>query len=113
VATDADALSADMDSLGTDLNSLTQDISNVQGDIQKVQQDMQTLQSDGVAVPGSMPAAITAAGQAIASAKAKANQDITLEDADVVSGYQIANSLATGPCGGQGPGSPPSPSANI
>jgi hypothetical protein len=110
---DADSVAADADSLSAGLDTLTNDISSDQRDITTVQNDLSTLQSNGLSDPPGGATAIASAQSAISQAVSAANADIATVNGYVNDAYSIANGMATGSCDGSGPGSPPSPIADI
>ena len=99
---------------GYDLQgNLVSDISSGRQDISTLQSDLSSLQSMGLPALSSAQAAITAAQRAISKAVSKANADISQENSYVSQAYSVANSIATGNCAGDGPGSTPSPIQDI
>lgn len=110
---DADTVAGDADTLSGDLDTLTYDISTDQQDITTVQNDLATLQSDGLPDPPGSATAISSAQSEISQAVTAANADIATVNGYVSDAYSIANGMATGSCEGSGPGSPPSPIADI
>jgi hypothetical protein len=74
-----------------------------------MQSDLSNLQSSGLPAPSGAQAAITTAQNAISNAVSAANADISQENSYVNQAYSAANSIATGNCAGDGPGSSPSP----
>lgn len=96
--------------LGYDLlQNLVPDISSGRQDISTVQSDLSNLQSIGMPAPSGAQAAITTAQDTISKALSAANADISQENSYVSQAYSVANSIATGNCAGDGPGSTPSP----
>lgn len=99
---------------GYDLQqNLVPDISSERQDISAFQTDLSNLQDMGLPAPSGAQAAITAAQNEIASAVSTANTDISQENGYVSQAYEVANSIATGSCAGDGPGSTPSPIQDI
>ena len=97
-------------SVGYDLqNNLRPDVATGRQDISALQADLSSLQSLGLAAPPGAPSAMAAARSAISRAVSTANGDIQQVNSDVSQAYSLANSMATGNCAGDGPGSPPSP----
>jgi hypothetical protein len=99
--------------LYNDAGTLSTDIGNARTAITSLSNDLSGLSSAGLPAPAGASAAITAARQAIGEAIGQANGGIAQINADVVTAYQVANSIATGACAGQGPGNPPSPIAPL
>jgi hypothetical protein len=109
---EADTVDGDADSLIGGLDTLTYDISTGKQYITTVQNDLATLQSDGLAMPSGASAAVSSAQSEISQAVSTANRDIATVNGDVSTAYTVANDLAgTASC--RGPGSPPSPIADI
>jgi hypothetical protein len=99
---------------GYDLQyNLVPDISSGRQDVSALQSDLSDLQSMGLSAPSGAQAAITAAQNEISSAVSTANADISQENGFVSQAYSVANSIATGNCAGDGPGSTPSPIQDI
>jgi len=90
-----------------DVNTVASDIATVRGDITTIQSDQAALQSSGLPETPGAAAAVSAAKSAIASAISTINGDIQHENDDLDTAYQIADSVGTGACAGDGPGSPP------
>ncbi|SDO60258.1 hypothetical protein SAMN04515671_1456 [Nakamurella panacisegetis] len=99
-------------SLSNDAIQLSIQFATAQTDIDNVQSAEQ-LGADGVAADASSAGSVDAAKSAIAAAKATANADIDKVNEAVAAAYKVANSIATGPCAGTGPGDPPDPMAHI
>jgi hypothetical protein len=91
-----------------DAASVGRDISTLRSDISTVQNDQQGLSSAGLPGTPGAGAAIAAAQSAISSAIATVNVDIDHANGDLATAYQIADSVGTGPCAGDGPGKLPS-----
>jgi hypothetical protein len=90
-----------------DAGTISTDISTVRGDIRTVQSDQAALANRGLrATPGATDA-ISAAHAKIASAIFTVNADIDHANGDLATAYQLANSVGTGTCAGNGPGTPP------
>lgn len=99
---------------GYDLReNLVPDLSSGRQDIRAVQSDLSNLQGLGLPAPSGARAAITAAQNEIGRAISTANSDISRENAYVSQAYSVGNSIATGNCSGDGPGSAPSPIQDI
>lgn len=99
---------------GYDLQqNLTPDLASGRQDISGLQSDLSNLQSLDVSVPSGAQSAITAAQGQIASAISTANADIRQENGYVSQAYEVASSIATGNCKGDGPGSTPTPIPDI
>jgi hypothetical protein len=90
-----------------DLQTVASDISTVRADVSTVQSDQSALQSGGLPTTTGASAAISGAQAAIASAITTVNADIANLNADLDTAYQIADSVGTGTCAGDGPGTPP------
>jgi hypothetical protein len=88
--------------------SLANDISAVRKQIGTVQADQQALSSSGLQGTPGAGAAISAAQAAISSAISAANGDIDHANGDLDTAYQVADSVGTGSCAGDGPGQPSS-----
>jgi hypothetical protein len=97
----------DLTTVYNDSLTIANDISGVRKDISTVQADQAALQSNGLPATPGASAAISAAQAAITSAISTANADIDHANADLDAAYQIANSVGTGSCAGDGPGTPP------
>jgi hypothetical protein len=96
-------------SLYNDAGTLSTDIATARSAIRTLRKDLSGLSSAGLPAPAGASASITTAQNAISSAISTANGDIGQVNADVVTAYRAANSIATGTCAGQGPGNPPTP----
>jgi hypothetical protein len=113
VTDDSNTVDNDSNSVQGDLNSLTSDIATVRQDIQALGNDLSTLSASSLPPPPAAATAITAARQAIAMAITQANSGIDQVNADDAQAHATGNSLATGQCTGDGPGSPPAPITDI
>jgi hypothetical protein len=96
-----------------DVGTAQTDIASVRSDISTVQSDQAALKSAGLPGTPGTGAAISAAQSAIASAVSTINAGIDHANSDLDTAYQIANSVGTGPCAGDGPGNPPSGLSHI
>jgi hypothetical protein len=102
------------ENFGYDLQeNLVSDISSGRQDISALQSDLSNLQGMDLQAPSGAQSAITAAQSEIASAISTANADISQENGYVTQAYEVADSIATGSCAGDGPGSAPSPIQDI
>jgi hypothetical protein len=89
--------------VSNDADTLATDITTVRNDIGTVQADQTALSSPGL--PGT-----PGAGKAISAAQAAlftANGYIGHAKGDLRTAYAVANSVGTGACAGDGPGSTP------
>ncbi|SDP30102.1 hypothetical protein SAMN04515671_3632 [Nakamurella panacisegetis] len=93
--------------------TLMNDIGLAQRDIEDLKRADLQLATDGVAASGDAASSISAAQSAIAAAKTTANSAVDVVNKAVASAYAVANSIATGPCAGMGPGDVPTPVAHI
>jgi len=100
-------------SFANDVNSLTQDIATVKSEIAALQSAATQMTSDGLMPPASGNDAVRTAQNGISQALTAANADTDKINTDVANAYAVANSIATGPCAGMGPGNPPTPLAHI
>jgi hypothetical protein len=71
------------------------------------------LAASGLSATPGAAAAISAVQAAIASAISTVNADIDHVNDDLVTAYQIADSVGTGACAGDGPGTPPAGVSHI
>jgi hypothetical protein len=97
----------DLTTVYNDVGAVASDISKVRGDIATVQSDQAALQNSGLPATSGAAAAISAAQSAIASAISTVNADIDHANGDLDTAYQIADSVGTAACAGDGPGTPP------
>jgi hypothetical protein len=102
-----------LSTLFNDVNTVASDISKVRGDISTVKGDQWALQNAGLPVTPDAASAISAAQAAIASAVSTVNADIDHANGDLDTAYQIADSVGTGSCAGDGPGNPPAGVSHI
>jgi hypothetical protein len=96
-----------LSTLSNDVGTVAIDISKVRSDISTVQNDQAALTNSGLPATSGAGSAISAAQAAIASAISTVNADIDHANGDLDTAYQIADSVGTGACAGDGPGSPP------
>ncbi len=83
--------------VGYHISSLRKDVSDLHDAVQRVA-------DEGGPAPTGADSAQVSANSAISDAIAHANADIDKANSIAVSGFQIANQLATGDCSGSGPG---------
>jgi hypothetical protein len=86
---------------------LAEDITTVRKDITTVQGDQSALSNAGLPRTQGSGSAISAAQSAISSAISTVNRYIDHLNGDLDAAYQIADSVGTGACAGDGPGQPP------
>jgi hypothetical protein len=113
VAGDAESVNGDLESVQGDVESTSPDISAVRQDITSLTGDSRALASDGLPpLPGAAGAIDTARAnltRAITTANSYIDQINTID----AQAYSLADSMATGSCEGDGPGSPTSPIPHI
>lgn len=98
------------------VDNLGEFISAARKDIATVQQDQKTLAASGLPGTSGASAQIQTAEAQISSAITTANQDTDSVAANVAAGYQLADSVLSGNCSGEGvstPGSAPTPPAHL
>jgi len=93
--------------VANDAGSLARDISTARSAISTVQAAQAVLSQAGLPGTPGAGVAVTSAQAAISSAISAANADIGQANADLDTAYQVADSVGTGACAGDGPGSPP------
>lgn len=117
--------------------SLSNDLSALSCDVQQTDTDLGTVKSDAASGQGSYCGNVSTAGgdadtvagdadtlsgdlDSLTNDVGTEQQDITGANADIATvngyvndAYSIANGMATGSCEGSGPGSPPSPIADV
>lgn len=97
------------------VTTVLNDVGTVASDITQVRKDITAVQSDAAALansggqPTSDPSPVISSAQAaVASAISTVNPEIDHANGDLAAAYQGADSVGTGSCQGDGPGSPPS-----
>jgi len=90
-----------------DVGTVASDITRARTDISTVQHDQAALRESGLPATPGATTATSAAQAAIASAISTVNTDIDHVNGDLDTAYQIADSVGTGACAGDGPGTPP------
>jgi hypothetical protein len=96
-----------MTTVYNDVNTtLANDISALRSST--VQNDQTGLSNLGLPGTPGASAAISAAQSTISSAISTANADIDHANGDLDAAYQVADTVGTGSCAGDGPGQPPS-----
>lgn len=83
------------------------DISNLRKEIGTVQGNQAALRDSGLPATPGAATEIATAQAAIASAISAINTDIDHANGDLVTAYQVADSVGTGGCAGRGPGTAP------
>jgi hypothetical protein len=92
---------------GSDVSHEQSGITQYRTDIQTLQNANTALQTTGMPALPAVASAITTAQQQLAEAIATTNQAIDTLNNDLATAYSIANAAGTGPCTGDGPGTPP------
>jgi hypothetical protein len=115
---DADAtgtLAADESgTIAADVQSASSDIQQLRSSISALQQDDHALGGDGMSAPTGASSVISGAQTAITQAIGSINSDIDKVAQDVATGYQLADSLATGSCSnGYAPEAAPTPPGHL
>jgi hypothetical protein len=99
--------------IANDATSTANEANSVRNDISNLNNAIQTLRGESQPSPAGASQAITAGQTAVSDAISTANADIDRANADLANAYRVANSVGTGDCAGDGPGSAPAPVAHI